>query len=93
MVCAAIAAGVVPGATREEIRALLGPPDGEHYTQSDTYDVGLELTSPDEVILSIYYGDANVAQEVLLHHDWGVEYLRPHMPGTCGSGWSFVRRQ
>jgi hypothetical protein len=90
MVCAAIAAGVVPGATREEIRALLGPSDGGSQV-SDVYSVGLEFTSPDEVLLSIYYADTNVAQDVMLHHDWGVEYLRQRIPGTCGGNWSFER--
>jgi hypothetical protein len=90
MVCAAIAAGVVPGATREEIRELLGPPDSD-FTETDIYDVGLEFTSPDEVGLIIYYGDTNVAQDVMLHHDWGHEYLRPRTPGTCGGNWEFQR--
>ncbi|MBL8545925.1 MAG: hypothetical protein JNL81_05635 [Hyphomonadaceae bacterium] len=91
MVCPTIAAGVVPGATREEIRALLGPPDNGDSGASDVYSVGLEFTAPDEILLSIYYGDTNVVQDVLLHHDWGVEYLRPRTPGTCGGNWSFVR--
>jgi hypothetical protein len=92
MVCAAIAAGVVPGAKRDEIRELLGPPDGD-FAENDIYDVGLEFTSPDEVILSIYYGDQDAAQEVMLHHDWGVEYLRPQTPGTCGGDWAFRRTE
>ena len=93
MVCSAIAAGVAPGAMREEVRALLGPPDNDDGDVSDIYSVGLELTAPDEILLSIYYGDTNVVQDVLLHHDWGVEYLRPQTPGRCGGNWRFVHER
>jgi hypothetical protein len=98
MVCDAVAAGVVPGATREKVRFLLGPPDEgppgeEHPEIADIYEVGLEYTSPDLILFSVAYGSDDIVDEVVLTHDWGSEYLRPSASGACGGDWSFVRER
>lgn len=91
MVCDAVAAGLQPGARKDEIRALLGAPDSEGPT-ADVYEVGLEFTAPDLIVLGIQYDDAGaVVETVTLGHDWGFETLQRSVPGSCGDNWAFVR--
>lgn len=90
MVCDAVAAGLTPGTHKNDVRELLGPPDGEGEV-SDVYEIGLEAFSPDEVVLGISYNSEGIVDEIRLAHDWGHERLRPRFLGTCGGNWSFER--
>jgi hypothetical protein len=92
MVCDAVAAGLVPGARKRDLRELLGAPD-EEYPDTDIYEVGLEFTAPDTVSLSIGYTDDGIVDQVALRHDWGSERLSPRAHGTCGGNWDFQSEQ
>lgn len=60
MVAAARAAGLVVGANREEVHALLGTPDSGDAA-SEIWDLGLAAYAPDEGLLIVRYdGDGRV---------------------------------
>ncbi len=63
MVSDAEEAGVKIGATREQVRRLLGTPDSSD-TLIDTWYLGRSLYAPDYTTLDVYYNDKFIVTKI-----------------------------